>query len=292
MNRRKADAALVFNTLVWGSTFVLVKAALLYISPLVFLALRFSLAASSLLLFFALRGRLHWDRSTAQAGAFAGVFLFGGYVLQTIGLRTTSPAKSAFLTGLTSVMVPLVASLVYRNRPRYLEMVGVVVATAGLGLMTLEGPIGSVRQGDILTLCSAVSFAAYIVILGHFSERMSFELLSVAQAASAAILGLASFGWAEELHLKFQPIVVAAILITGILATAVPFTLQAWAQQYTTSTRTALIYMLEPVVALCTSLILTGEGLTGRAAAGAVLILGGIVLVEVKPSNSREHLLI
>jgi drug/metabolite transporter (DMT)-like permease len=135
-----------------------------------------------------------------------------------------------------------------------------------------------------------VSFATYIVILGHYSERMGFELLSVAQAVSAALLGLALFGWAEQPHLEFQPVVVAAILITGILATALPFTLQAWAQQYTSSTRTALIYMLEPVVALLTSLVLTGQGLTGRAAAGAALILGGVTLVEVKPAAPRKHL--
>ena len=290
MSRRKADAALVLNTVVWGSTFVLVKAALPYVSPLVFLLLRFSVAVFSLLVFFVIRGGLRWDPRTALAGALAGAFLFGGYVLQTIGLRTTSAPKSAFLTGLTSVMVPLAAALVYRNRPQLSEMAGVVVATVGLGLMTLRGSIASVSRGDLLTLCGAVNFALYIVVLGHFSERMSFQVLSVAQTAFAAVLGFASFFWAEQPHLTFQPVVIVAVLITGVLATALPFTIQAWAQQFTSSTRTALIYMLEPVVALLTSWILAGEGLSGRAAAGAVLILGGVVLVEVKPLKARAHL--
>jgi drug/metabolite transporter (DMT)-like permease len=288
------DAALVLNTVLWGSTFVLVKAALGGISPILFLAFRFLLATAALLLFFKLRGGLRFAAKPVLAGAFAGIFLFGGFLLQTLGLRTTSAPKSAFLTGLTSIMVPLVAALVYYTRPLVSEMVGVVVATVGLGLMTLEGPLrgtsGGVSQGDFLTLCCALSFAAYIVILGRFSERMPFELLSVAQTGSAAVLGLSLFWWAEPAHVEWRPVVVFAIMVTGLLATALAFTLQAWAQQYTTSTRTALIYMLEPVVALLTSFLLAGEGLSGRAAAGAFLILGGVVLVEMKPLQPRGHL--
>ena len=289
MNRRRADLALAFNTVIWGSTFVLVKAALTWISPILFIALRFLVAGTALLAYFGLRRKIVWNPRTALAGALAGVFLFGGYALQTLGLRTTSAPKSAFLTGLTSVMVPLLASCVYRSRPRVSELVGVAVATIGLALMTLEGTIGPINRGDLLTLCCTVSFAAHIVTLGHFAGRMGFELLSLAQTICAAVLGLTLFPLVEYPRIEWQPIVLWAIPLTGLLATALAFTLQAWAQRYVTSTRTALIYMLEPVVALITSLVLIGEGLSGRAAAGAALILGGVALVEVKPLNAREH---
>jgi drug/metabolite transporter (DMT)-like permease len=96
--------------------------------------------------------------------------------------------------------------------------------------------------------------------------------------------------WVETPRIQWQPLVVWAILITGLLCTALAFTIQAWAQHYTTSTRTALIYALEPVVAWITSYCIAGEGLSGRAAAGAVLILSGVLLVEVKPFNPRQHL--
>ena len=188
MNARKAEAALVWNTVVWGCTFVLVKAALDDISPLLFLALRFSLATVALVVLFAARRRLVWDWRTAAAGALAGVFLFAGYLAQTLGLRLTSAPKSAFITGLTSVMIPLVAALVYRSRPRVLEVVGILVATAGLGLLALRGGGVPLNPGDLLTLLGAVGFAAHIVVLGHFSERMGFELLSLAQVGSAAVL--------------------------------------------------------------------------------------------------------
>jgi drug/metabolite transporter (DMT)-like permease len=282
--RRGAEAALAANTFLWGATFILVKAALHDVSAGLFLALRFSLAAVVLALLFRRKlSRLSWG------GALAGLLLFAGFFFQTQGLRFTTAPKSAFLTGLTTVMVPLVAALVYRVRPRLSEVVGVMVATLGMGLMTLQGPIGSIGRGDVLTLFGAIAFAGHIVTLGHFSERESFELLSVTQIGAAALASVSLFWWVETPRIDWQPVVVCAILVTGLLCTALAFTIQSWAQRYTTSTRTALIYALEPVVAWVTSFVVAGEGLSGRGAVGAAFILSGVVLVEVKPLNPRPH---
>lgn len=288
MNRR-ADLGLLLNTIVWGATFVLVKSALSDISPILFLAFRFTLAAAALAAWFhtPLTARFSWK--AAAAGALCGVFLFAGFALQTLGLRLTTPPKSAFITGLTSVMVPLLATLVYKNKPQVSEVAGVMVAITGLWLMTLQGPIGSIGRGDLLTILCAVGFAAHIVTLGHFSEFMPFEVLSVTQVVAAAGLAVSLFWWAETPRVVWRPAVVWGILVTGIFATAMAFSVQAWAMQYTTSTRTALIYMFEPVVAWVTSFVWVGEGLSARAAAGAALILLGIVLVEMKPLRPRRH---
>lgn len=290
MKGRKADAALAFNTLIWGSTFTLVKSALADISPFLFLALRFSLAAAALAALWtvAWRGRAV-KRTAVTGGILTGIFLFAGFLLQTLGMQFTTPPKSAFLTGLKSVMVPLLAALVYRNKPQAAEVLGVLVAICGLGLMTLEGPLGSIGKGDLLTVCCAVAFAAQIVTQGHYSERADFEVLSLIQVATAAVLALALVGWVEPLKIVWNPAVVYAILVTGLLATALAFTIQAWAQKYTSSTRTALIYMLEPVFAWLISYFILGQGLAGRAALGAVLILGGVALVELKPMQIRLH---
>jgi drug/metabolite transporter (DMT)-like permease len=285
MSRRSvADLALGWNALVWGATFVLVKSALANVSTILFLALRFGLATVVLAIWFAgrrSRVSLRWNQ--VAAGAVAGSFLFGGYAFQTLGLRLTSPSQCAFITGLTSVMVPLLGSLVYRNRPRISEVAGVAIAVAGLGLMTLQGAISSINPGDLLTLAGTACYAAHIVSLGHFSETMSFEVLSVSQIGAAGIWALVLFPCVETPHVLWRPAVVWAILITGFFCTGLAFTVQAWAQQHTTSTRTALIYMLEPVFAWMTSFFVMGEGLSARAAAGAVLILGGVLVVELKP---------
>lgn len=286
---RRAELALVFNTVVWGATFTLVKNALGEVSAILFIALRFSLAAAVLLLLFrkAVFRLSAWKGATP--GLLVGIFLFLGYFLQTEGLRFTSAPKSAFLTGLTSVLVPLVASCVYGSKPRIFEILGLLTALAGLALMTLPGASGAMNLGDALTVGCAAAFAAHIVTLGHFSRSMRFEVLSVAQVTTAAVLAITLFPWAETPRLLWQPAVLWAILITGFLATALAFTVQAWAQKFTTSTRTALIYMLEPVVAWTTSYLLAGEGLSLAGAAGAVLILGGVLLVELKPVNPRQH---
>jgi drug/metabolite transporter (DMT)-like permease len=298
--RAWAEAALLFNTVVWGATFVLVKQALDDVSPLLFLALRFSLATAALGAILGPRlarrrggpgGPPQTWGSAPQwlAGALCGTFLFSGYILQTLGLRLTTPPKSAFLTGLTSVMVPFGAALVYKIRPQVSEVVGLMLATAGLALMTLNGPAGTVNRGDLLTVLCAAGFAAHIVTLGHFSEGMRFEILSIAQTGAAAAWALGLMWVVETPHVKWRPGVVWTVVITGLLATALAFTIQAWAMQYTTSTRTALIFMFEPVVAWATSFWLAGEGLPARAAVGAALILLGILMVELKPWRQRQH---
>jgi drug/metabolite transporter (DMT)-like permease len=295
--RHYAELALVGNTVVWGATFTLVKSALGGVSAILFLALRFSLATVALALIFRkpLADPATWREPSKNAwknaapGCLVGLFLFLGYLLQTQGLRYTSAPKSAFLTGLTSVLAPLFASSVYGIKLRISEGFGLLTALAGLGLMTLPGASGSVNRGDVLTLCCAAAFAAHIVTLGHFSRGMRFELLSVMQVGTAAVLAITLFPWTETPRVEWQPAVLWAILITGLLATALAFTVQAWAQKFTTSTRTALIYMLEPVVAWMTSYLLAGEGLSRQGAAGAALILGGVLLVELKPVNPRQH---
>ena len=287
--RRRAEAALVANTIIWGATFVVVKQALEDVSPVLFLALRFTLAALALLLLF----RGSWShpqnpRWSLMGGVAAGVLLFSGYAFQTIGLQFTTAPKSAFLTGLTSVITPMLAAVVFRTLPRAAEVGGVLVATGGMALMTLPDASLAINRGDLLTVVAAVCYAAHILTLSRYSSEASIELLSTAQIAVAALLAWALFHWMETPHIRWTASVWAAIVITGLFATAVAFTFQTWAQKYTTSTRTALIFMLEPVFAWITSYLLTGVSLSRRGAAGAALILGGILLVELKPLPARR----
>src|SRR5579859_5100436 len=156
----RADLALAFNTLIWGSTFVLVKRALDDASALLFVAIRFSVAAVVMALVF--RRRWSLRSGPPPGGVLAGACLFGGYAFQTAGLKLTTPSKAAFLTGLTVVLVPLLNSLVYRVYPHASEAIGVVVATIGMGLMTLHGNSGGVARGDVMVTLCAVSFAAHI----------------------------------------------------------------------------------------------------------------------------------
>jgi drug/metabolite transporter (DMT)-like permease len=279
MKQLRAELALVGVTIIWGTTFVIVKSALADVSTFVFLTLRFSVAAIALLLIY----RNVFRRNTIGPGILAGTLLFTAYVFQTLGLELTTPSKSAFLTGLSIPAVPLLNSLVYRVKPRVIDLVGILIASTGMILLTLppEGFGPGITRGDFLSLLCALTFALHIVIIGHFSQLNGFETLAVVQIATAAVLGSLFFWFAEPIRFHMTTGVAAAVLVTGLLATALAFTTQAWAQQYTSSARAALIFSLEPSMAWLTSWVLTGEKMANRGKVGAGMILAGILLVEM-----------
>ena len=177
------------------------------------LALRFTLAAVALAAAFAGRySTFPAVRRSMAAGAFAGLALFSGYFFQTAGLRYTSAPKSAFITSLSVVTVPLLAALVYRSVPRAAEGIGVVLATAGLALLTLPESGLGVGLGDLLTVVCALSFAAHIVIVGHYSAKCSFQVMSLTQICTAALIAGGSFWWAEHPRVHWTPRLLIAIV--------------------------------------------------------------------------------
>lgn len=287
--RWKAELALVAIAFVWGSTFVLVKAALADVSTLLFLALRFLLAAVVLAAVY--RRHLAGIVSAGPAGLWGGVAtglsLFAGYVFQTLGLRLTTPSKSAFLTGLAIPLVPLLGALLWRVAPKAVELAGTAVATAGMALMTLPAEELEINPGDLLTLGAAFFFALHLLAVAHFSPRDGFERLSLLQVFTVAALASATFWWAEERFLRWSDTLIAALGVTGLVATAAALTIQAWAQRRTSYTRTAVIFASEPVFAAATSFAVLGEALTAQGWAGAGLILAGILIVELKPLSGR-----
>jgi drug/metabolite transporter (DMT)-like permease len=295
--RLRADLLLVFVCFIWGSTFVVVKDALNDSSTLLFLTLRFILAAVALVLIFSRKTARRAFRvgPALAAGLLTGAFLFLAYALQTIGLRYTTPSKSAFLTGLSVVMVPVFAAVFERKKPGLAEVLGIAVATAGMGLMTLRPGTLTMEKGDLVTVGCAVAFAVQILLVGHYVPKFGFQVLTLAQVTTAAVLGLGSFWWIETPQVRWTPGLISAIAITGLLATAFCFSAQAWAQQHTTPTHTALILALEPVCAWLTAFAVSGELLSLRATLGAALILSGVLLVELpnrgqfRPCRLRRH---
>jgi len=285
----RVDLSLVAIALVWGFTFVLVKKALDDISTLLFLTLRFVAAALVLSIIF--RGEIRKAnlRQSVGGGVIAGTFLFGGYILQTYGLRYTTPAKAGFLTGLYIPLVPLIGTIVYRKVPQTSELLGIVAAFLGTALLTLQGSVWRIGGGDLLVIFCAVVYSFHILVLGKFAPGSNVGVLTVTQIATGSILGAATCWWVEPARVRWTPIVWIALGVTSLLATALAFYLQTWAQQYISPTRTALIFSTEPLFAWLASFLWTGEVLSGRGVAGAALILAGILLVELKPVRIGQH---
>ncbi len=292
----KAHILLVMVTFVWGSTFVLIKNAVAQdISPLLFNFLRMALAMVALAIIF-WRDLKSIRRASFRAGALVGTFLWLGYEFQTTGLRLTTASKSAFLTGVSVILVPVFLALFWQRKVSQWTATGVALAFAGLFLLTVPagesglGNLASVNSGDALTLACAVSFAFHIIFLGRATERYPIGQIAFLQIAIAVLwMGLSLALAPEAQHVHFSSTVVWALMITALLGTAAAFSIQAWAQQFTPPTHTALIFSLEPVFAWITSYVVLGERLGSRAAVGALLILAGVLTSELLGSASEAE---
>mgnify|MGYP000139977050 CR=1 FL=1 len=282
--RLKAEVALAVAAMIWGSTFVVVKDALVDISPVLYLALRFWMG--SLILVFWLR---KWpSRRTLLGGAMTGVFLGFGMILQTLGLKFTSASNVGFLTSMYIPLVPFVGALVYGFRTGWRELVAVVVASLGIGLMSFDPSSLTVNQGDLMTLVAALLFSFQIVLVTRFGVAGELAWLVWLEVTMVAVVS--SFGLVlESSYVNWTMRLWWAFGITVLGATVAAFMLQSWGQRHTTATRAALIFALEPVFAGLASFYWLGERLTGRGWAGAGLVLLGVLLAELKPGGDREH---
>jgi drug/metabolite transporter (DMT)-like permease len=269
-------------TLIWGSTFVVVKEALADASPLPFLGTRFTLAG---ILLFLVLGRGLGERQALGPGFLLGVFLFAGYLCQTTGLLYTTPSKSAFITGFAVILVPFLQAL-HGFRLRAATIAGALLGLAGIYFLVLPSGVHAVNRGDVLTLFGAVSFAVHIVLVGSYTRRFSFRHLVPVQILVVGLLAAAALPLNLDFRLHWTAGLIGALLLTAVLATGFAFSVQNWAQQFTPPAHTALIFALEPVFAALTSRLVLGERLGGKVFMGSALILAGMVVSEIWGSTT------
>lgn len=282
--RLVADVALFAVACSWGATFPLAKRILLELPPFCYLAMRFALA-TVLLFVLARRSLRGLSRRSLVDGLVLGLFLAGGYGLQTVGLRAASATVAAFLTGLSVVMVPLIGALGGR-RPTGREWIGVSLAFAGLALLTLQ-PGSAFRPGlgELLLVGCALCFALHIAYMSGAAARSPALPLGLVQLAGVSVLAFL-FSTAERWPTDLSPQTTWAIVAMAVVCTAVAFTLQTWAQRFTSPTHVGLLFAFEPVAAAGFAWWWLGEKLSGAQWLGAALILTGIVVTETRPPET------
>jgi len=278
VTRRRADVLLVAATLLWGSSFVVVKGALAHSSPLAFLALRFGIAA--LLLAPFVRWRPLPDARELAAGVLLGTLLATGFAANTVGLVYTTPSRSAFIVASSSVLAPLVAFLVVRERPRWTALAALAVATVGMYFLT-DPSAGGLNRGDLWTLVTAVAFGGQIVAVAELGRRFDVGRLVWMQTAITAAVAAILAGTAEQVRVDWAPAFLGAVAYCGVVATAVALWWQMRAQREMSSTRAALLFCCEPVFAAAASWLVWGERLSGAQWLGGALILGGMILADL-----------
>ncbi|NLV16714.1 MAG: DMT family transporter [Syntrophomonadaceae bacterium] len=287
--RPKAELYLLGVAFIWGTTFVLVKAALYYIGPLTFLAIRFILAAA----FIGFVSRQHlpmMNWTTFKSGLILGLFLIIGYGFQTIGLQYTSASNAAFITGLSVVIVPIIISIYTLKLPPWGTILGIITASTGLFLLSVTAAL-EISFGDLLELICAFGFAFQIVMVSYYSSRHNPACLALVQTLTTGVGCLIPALFLEPWPPLINAVVLQALIITVVFATALAYLIQNVMQPYTTPTRTAVIFITEPLFAAAFAHMWAGEYLTTRALWGCLLIIAGMLLTELNFSFFRLSLL-
>lgn len=282
----QAEISLVLITIIWGSTFTIVKKGLDQVTPIFFIALRFWIATAVVAALMTGQYR-KITRKTVLQGGVLSVALLGGLVLQTLGLGDTTPSNSAFITSLCVLLVPVFGFLIFGHRPSFRTLIGILLAILGLILLLARSTDFSLHSGDFLTLICAFLFGFHILFLGRFVQVTDYRHLVFVTMACGAILSSIMVAFLESPHVVWDFYFTFYLFILGVLATAVAFFIQGWAQQYSNPSHTALIFTLEPVFATVFAYWFLDQGLGAWECVGGILILAGILVAEIRGKGEK-----
>jgi drug/metabolite transporter (DMT)-like permease len=277
--------AILLTTLIWGATFPATKAALEQVPPLTFLFLRFLIGAALVFAVLWLAGRpVSRDRFMVRISLIATVWLFLGYVLQTVGLRYTSASNSAFITVLYVVFVPL---FLRRWGPR----VWLAALLAMVGLWLLVKPTAQGNIGDVLSLGCAAAFAAHIACLERFTRVADPVAVLAWQFAfvTPAMFGMMLWEAPPSSAFNFSSVLIVGLGVTGVFATGA-FAVQIWVQRLLPAQQVALLFSLEPACASWLAWYFLGETMDVQGWLGSMLILAGVVAgsLQEEPAGEME----
>lgn len=292
-DRLKAELALGFATLVWGSTFVASKAGLSYISPMAYVAGRSILGGVVLLLYFrSVLPRIR--RADLKSGALIGLFLFTGYGFLTAGMTYTTATKASFINSFEAVLPAVLLAVFWKKPGPPLLWIGAGAAVTGLYFLSVPASgLTALNRGDVLVFAGAVMFSLHTITVGILTPRHEVGALAFLQVGTTAVLALlvlplfAASG-IEHPWFEVKPVLVIALLFSGVFSLAMGLTIQTWAQRHTPASHAALYFSLIPVFASLASYLFLGERLGGRELAGGSCIFVGVLMASMSHSSKVE----
>lgn len=301
MNRYKGESALLTATLIWGATFTIVKMALHDTSPLVFISLRFTLAAL-ILLPFLFKELKKIAKPVLTGGILLGIFYFLGFATQTIGLNYTSATKSGFITGTFVIFTPLLQIILERKPPSKGSVAGIILVIAGLiflsstgtSLLSVFSEIGQgFNAGDFFTLLCAFFFSLYVVYLDIISKKFDYRPLVFLQVAVTAVCGIffaviLSSSGLEIPRMELTQNLLFAIGYTSILATIVTTVIMTKYQKLLLPSRAGIIYSLEPIFSAIVAFFVLNEKISNFGFVGGALIFSGLIVSELIDKKNEK----
>lgn len=301
MKKYLGEGALLLNTLIWGGTFALVKNALTDISPLLFLGIRFFIAAMLLYPFVHLTLK-KMDKKTFIAGSVLGIFYFLGFATQTVGLNFTTATKSGFITGTFVVIIPILQTIIERRKPKWYNIVSIFFVMIGLIFLSSSGDnllqfineLGSdFNFGDFLTLLCAILFAFQVVYVDVFTKKYEYmpmvfiQLLITGFGGFLGALVLSTLRL-EVIKFNLTTNVVFALIYTSVFASIIATILQLKYQKIVTPTKAGIIYSFEPIMAAVLAFFILGEKISKFGMFGGVFIVFGLLLSEILENRNEQ----
>lgn len=278
----KAEFILIGVVIIWGYTFPVIKNVLESIPPFTFLFYRFFLAFIIIYLLF--RNRIkRINLIIVRNGFIVGLFLFLGYFGQTVGTQFTTATKTAFITGISVVMVPIFAFFWIKERINRNSIIGVIFAVLGLWLMNSNGTFYHINLGDSLVFLGAIGFALYVIAVDIYTKKSDYIPLVFMQLVTVCLLSFiaAVIFETENLHFNYGNSVWWAVIINGVFATALAFYLQNRFQRYSSPTKIAIIFSAEPAFGALFSHLILGEIIGFFGLIGAVAIFSGMYIAQI-----------
>ena len=294
MKKYFGEGALLFNTLIWGGTFALIKSAFEDISPALFLALRFSIA-TLLLLPFIFKVLRNVNKQTIVAGSILGIFYFTGFAAQSVGLNLTTATKSGFITGTFVVFIPILQLIIEKRIPKWFNVLSVILVLLGLIMLSSRGEnvfeffsqLGSdFNFGDFFTLICALLFAFQVVYVDVFTKKydylpMVFIQLLITGLGGFLLAGIFSVTGIELIKFNFSNNIIFALLYTSVFASILATIIQLKFQKNVSPTKAGIIFSIEPIFAAIFAYFLLNEKISNFGLIGCVLIFAGLIISEV-----------
>lgn len=276
----KGDVIMLVVTMLWGSSYLFMKMGLHTMEGFNIVGLRFSIAFIVAAAIFYKRFK-HVNLETLKYGLILGFIIFATMSSVTIAVEFTTVSNAGFLFSLAVVFVPLLLAIFFKQMPEIKIVIGVLLAVTGIGLLTLNSGL-QINHGDILVISGALLYAIYILITDKAIKKVDAMNLGISQLGFAGAFGLLfSFLFEKSTHLPSTTEGWIAILALSIFCSAIGFIGQTIAQQYTTPTRTGLIFSLEPVFAALFAFMFIGEVLSVKGYVGAMLVLIGVLSTKI-----------
>ena len=278
MQKYKGELGLFLVSIIWGSGFIASAIGLDYLTPNQTLTGRF-LVASVILILLNIKNLKGIKKKTMNRGMILGAFLYVSFILQTVGLKYTTPSKNAFLTAVNVAVVPFIGFLFYKKSLNKKDILRALLSIIGVGAISLEWS-GLINFGDFLSFLCALTFAYHIYLTGEFMEDENPLVMTMVQMTTAFVLSLVVMVSNGESLMGHDARGYAAVVYLGVFSTTIAFLVQTMSQKYTNSNRAAVIMSTESLFAMMFSMIILKEQVLPRMIVGAIIIFTAIILPQ------------